>query len=111
MKTLVRVIPLFFIVEAFNVEDILLFFFDDISTYDKSVIAATLSLSFALKTSLVVLIFDASSTLVDGRLLKVFSTRYVSRKGISRLIFPQVFLLLFCKPVPSETLDIDLINT
>lgn len=63
------------------------------------------------KTSLIVLVFFASLILVDGRLLGVLTTRYVSRRSVSRIILPRVLLLLFCRLVPLETFDMNFAST
>lgn len=102
---------LFFAIIALDIGDVIFFLLDDISisTYCKEVIAMTLSLSFtAPKTSLVILILFVSLALVAGRLLRMFFTRYVSKRNINKLILFRVFLLLFCRLIPLKILCIDL---
>lgn len=81
----------FLAVEAFNPGDVIFFFFrNNVGTYDKEVIAATLFLSSAVqKVSIIVLIFFISLVLID----ELFFVRYVSRGKVGRLILPKVFIL------------------
>lgn len=69
-------------VVIFDLENIFLFLFkNNVSTYNKEVVAATLSLSSPVPgTSLMVLIFLVSLVLMGG-----LSIRYVNRGRISRL--------------------------
>ena len=102
---------LFFAVEVFNLADVFLFIFDDIgvSTCCKGVMATTLFLPCTTpKTFLVVLVFFASLGLVGGRLLGILTTRYVNKRSINGLISSKVFLFLFCRPVSSRILWVNL---
>lgn len=105
---------LFIGVEILDLEDVFPFLLDDISisTYYRKVMATTLSLlpTTPKTTSLLILVFFAHLALVDGRLLRMFATIYVSRKGIIRLIPSKVFLLLFCKLVFLEALEINFLG-
>ena len=93
---------------AFNLEDIFHFLLDNIEIrirYREIGATTTPAALFMSKISLlVVLVFLASLALVDGRLL-VPTTRYVSKKKISGLSLSRVFFLLFCRLVPSGTLE------
>lgn len=90
LRTLVGIIPLFFVVKTLDLEDVLIFLFDDngISICCKELMAMTLFLSLTvLKTIfLAVLVFFVSLVLVDRRLLGVFITKYVYGRGVSKLI-------------------------
>lgn len=89
--------PLFVIVEVFNLVDVFLFFFDDVSvsTYYRRVIATTLFLALSVpRTSLVVLDFLAILALIGGRLL-MLATRYVTERSVSALSSFEVFFFLF----------------
>ena len=95
-----------FAIKVFDIRDVFFFFFrNDISTYGKEVVAATLFLSSTVpKTFLIVLVFFAGLVLV-GRLLV---SRHISRKNVNRLFFPKIlffgwFLLL-------EALGINLLD-
>lgn len=81
--------PLSLAIEVFSVGDILLFFLNDVGTFCKGVITATLFSSSTPKTSLVVLIVPFGLALVGGLL----STRHVSWKKVSRLVLLGVFIL------------------
>lgn len=96
---------IFFVIEVFYMEDVLLFSLNAIDIYYKKVMVATLSLpTTASKSSLVVLVFFAGLALMDERLLRVLPTRYLSRENVSGFILPKVFLFFFCKLVLSEHL-------
>ena len=92
-------------VVALDLREIFLFFLDGVGvdTCCKRVMATTLSLSASLapRTSLlVVLVLLGGKSLLNGR--KLFSTRRVSREGVSGLILSTgVLLLLPGGPVPS----------
>ena len=104
----------FFIVEAFDLEDVFPFFLDDIgvSTYYIEVMATTLSLLLkASKTSLVTLVFLASFALVGQKLLEILAIGYVNGKSINGLIPFWVFFLFFCRPIPVEILGVNLAST
>lgn len=107
--------PLLIAVEKFDLGDILLFFLDDIgiSTYCRGVIATTpfLFLTTPKTTSLAVLFLFANLGLMDKRLLGVFTTRYVSGRGVNKHILSRIFLFLFCRFVSLETLGINLSDT
>lgn len=69
------------------------FFNNDINTCYKKVLVTTLSLFIiAPLTFLVVLVLFIN--LVDRKLLLL--TKYVNRRGVSKLIFPQILILFFC---------------
>ena len=59
--------PHLFVIEAFHVRDILLFFLDNIGIYGRGVIVVTLFLSSLLGTCVMVLIFFAGLILVGGK--------------------------------------------
>lgn len=115
LKAFVRVISPFKAIEVFDLRDVFSFLLNDInvSTYCRGVMITTLSLSpVVLKTtSLAVLVFFANFTLVDGRLLRVLATNYISGRGIRRQIFFRVFFFLLRKLLPLETLGINLLGT
>ena len=99
--------PLFFAVEGLDLGDVFFFRLDDIGIdiYCKEVMATTLfSPPTVPRTSLVVLVFFASLALVDGRLLEVLATKYVSRKSVNRPISSRVPLLFFCRLILLKTL-------
>lgn len=104
--------PLFIIVIAFNLEDIFLFFFDDVDGYTcyRRVIVTTLLLSpTTLKTIfLAVLVFFASLALRDRRLFGVFATKYINRRGISGL---SLFEVLFGRFLPMKILGVNFPST
>ena len=94
-------------------EDIFFYFLDDIGINNcyKGVMAATFFLPFIMpRIFLVVLVFYASLTLVDRRLLGVLATKYVSGKSVSGLISSGVFFLLFYKHILLEILWINLVD-
>lgn len=101
------IISLPLIIIVLNLGDIFNFFLDSIgiSIYCRRVVAITISLAILVLTTFLVLIFFASLTLVGRRLL-MFATRYVSERSVSRFSLSKVFILLFCGPVPSETLRV-----
>lgn len=107
LKALVKLITFFFIVEIFVVRHIfLLFLLNNVDIYYRKVIVITLFLFFmALKTFLVVWVFFARLALVDQRLLRLFFTRYVSKKNVSGLILSKI--LFFYKSILLETLNIN----
>lgn len=79
-------------------------FKNNVDTRGREIMAATLFLSsVVLEISLVVLVFLASLALIGG-----LSIRYLSREKISRLSFSRVFLPFICRPIPLETLSINL---
>lgn len=93
-----------------DLEDIFPFLLDNISvyTYCKEVMATILFLApKAPRTFLVVLVLFWLA-LVDRRLW-VLATRYVNRRSISGFSLFGVFFFLFCRPVPLETLSINLL--
>lgn len=94
-------------VKVFDLGDVFFFLFgNDVGTCGKEIIAMTLSLSFVIsKTFLMVLIFFANLALV-GRLL---STRNISKGKVNRLILPKV--LFFGESMPSKALGINLLGT
>lgn len=93
-------------------KDIFSFFLDNINTYYRSVMVATLFLPRTMpKTFLVVLVFFTGLTLVGRRLLEVLPTKYVRKRSINELILLRVLLFLFYRPTPLETLSINLANT
>lgn len=96
------------IVEALDLGDIFQFFFDGvgIGIYCREVLAMTPLAILALKTFLV-LVFHANLALIDRKLL-VLTTRYVSKMGVSGFSSFGVFLLLFGRPVPLRTSQINL---
>lgn len=99
----------FLIVKVFNIRNVFFFFFrNDIDTYYRRVMATTLFLSSASpKIFLVILIFFVDLALIG----ELFSTRYVYKKRINRLVLPKVFILLFCWSISIETFGINLLGT
>ena len=79
--------------EVFNMENVFFFVLkNNVNTYYKRVIVATSFLSStAQKTSLVVLIFFISLTLICGLLLN----KYVNKGKVSELILFGVLILFF----------------
>lgn len=111
LRTFVRVMTFLFIVEMFDVGDILLFILNDVGTYCKKVIAAILSLpATALRNSLVILGFFIGLALVSEILLGMLLIRYINKRSISRLILSRVFFHFSCRPIPLETLSINLVS-
>ena len=101
-----------FAIKARDMEGVFLFPFDICDTYYKRVIIMTLFLSaITPKIYLVVLVFFTSLVLVSKRLLVILSIGCISKRKISGLILPRVFLLLLCRPVPLKILGINLVNT
>lgn len=81
------------LVEVSDLGDIFFFFFkNDVGICSKKVIAATLFLSLASKTSLVLLIVFVSLALVGGLLF----TRHISREKLSKLMLSGILTHLFC---------------
>lgn len=103
----------FFIVEAFDVRNVFFFFLgNDINTYCRKVVAVILFAPLTIpKIFMVVLVFFIAFALVGKRLLGLFLTRYVSKEGVSKLIFSDVFIFSFCKPISLKILGINLLNT
>lgn len=93
-RTLIGIMAFPFIEKAFKIKEVFFFLLvNNIDIYCREILASTLFLSIiAARTALVVWISFVG--LVDRRLL--FSTKYVSRGGVSRLIFPGVLILLLC---------------
>lgn len=91
LRRLIGKITIFSIMEAFDIEDVLFFFFrSNIDTYCRRVLALFPSLSIMVpKTFLVVLVFF----LVGERY--VLPIRYINREDVGRLILPRVLILLF----------------
>ena len=105
LRTLPGIMAFSFTEEAFDIREVFFYFFgNDVNICYRKILVLTLFLStMAPKTFVVVLIFFIG--LVDGRLL--FSTKYISKGGVNRLIFFKVFIFFFCWPV---TLEIPSIN-
>lgn len=103
-KIFASIMAFFFAKKAFNIGEILFFLFsNDIDTYYKKILATTLFLStMAPKTSLIVLIFFIS--LMNRKLL--FSTKYISKKNVNKLIFLKVFFLFFNWSITLKALSI-----
>lgn len=102
--------PLLIAIEILDLGDIFPYFLNDISinTCYSRVMAPTLSLFFTIlkTTSLIVFILFASLALVDVRLLRVLTTKYISGQGVSGFIPFRVFLHLFCRPLPLKILGV-----
>lgn len=86
------------------------FFFllsNNTNIYYKEVLALTFSLSNKIpKTSLINL--DLFISLMGRRLL--FPIKYISKKGVSRLILPRVLIFFFYWPIALETIRINLLH-
>lgn len=98
--------PLLFIVEVLNLEDVFPVFFDGIgiSTHCKKVMATNLFLlPIAPRISLVVLVLYTSLALVGERLLGMLAIRYVKKKSVSEFILSRVLLFFVCRPLPFGT--------
>lgn len=92
-------------------EDVFFFPLNAINIYYKKVMIAILSLPITgPRTFLAVLSLFASLALMDGRLLEVLFTKYINRGSVSGFILSGVILLLFCRPVPLETLYINFVD-
>lgn len=103
---------LFFTVEVFNIRDILMFFLDDVDTYCKEIIAATLFPPIiAPLISLVVLVLFVGLALVDARLLGLFPTKCVNKGSVSGFILFGVLTLPFCGSVLLKAISIILVGT
>ena len=86
--------PFFIAIEALNMRNVVLFFFDDDGIYYRGIMAVTLSLPLMTpRISLVVLVFFASLALVCERLLGMLGIKYVNGKSISKLISFSFFFI------------------
>lgn len=107
IRTLCGIILFPIIVKILDLRDVFPFFFGDvgISICCKKVIVTSL---FPLLTMprnfLMILVFFTSLILVGGRLLGVLTTKYVSRKSVSRLSLFEVFFFFFPRLDPLGTL-------
>ena len=94
---------LLFIVKTLDLEDVFLFFLDNIavSIHYRGVMAITLSLPpTAPRTSLIVLVFFTSQVLIGRRLLEILAIRYVSKRSINRFIPSKVFFFFLYRLIP-----------